>query len=491
LPDAITSLLDHGLDFDQSDSDDETALHHWVNLESNSSDPNRKRDALTVIEQLVDMGANIMDQDKNGFNVILAAVNNENWTTVDYLLEKDGVYRMVKIEAMELAGARILSIPYTHSELERAFVYWRQALRLRQLEPALIKRIPFALKSGQAGEWITSDELEHVIEHPSEYQIQSFLVRLRICSSKSWGAVLDFLNECFEDCLEDLNAQGRLADVIDVLWATWSAISVFDSDAKDLFWKADDIVTNFITVLSQLRRDQHPLLNGETLMLPLNIMIAADEFITYDKNDDSDDSYNIKAGDSDDSYNIKADYYMCTYIKLVTFLARLPFETLTPQIRESLRQLVLQDILFELKQTFLHTACCNCDYKDLPIIRLLLLSGADPNTVGGNGNTPLHILAASQHGNGAVIRSAAHLLFGFGAQLERTNDDGATPADVWIRCHDETEADEFNLPEWLQKPVTVPNLKDLCAKVVRSRDVPYDELPATLIALVEMRELGG
>ncbi len=47
---------------------------------------------------------------------------------------------------------------------------------------------------------------------------------------------------------------------------------------------------------------------------------------------------------------------------------------------------------------------------------------------------------------------------------------------------------EFPLPKMFHKPKTASSLKILCARVIRSQRVPYNELPATLISMVELRE---
>jgi len=195
--DVTTALVHHGLNLNQLNSDGETVLHHWVHAQPYWFDPNRKKDSFTVVKLLVDNGANIMAQNMNGFTVILAAVKTEDWEIVDYFLEKEGVDRMAKIEAAEMAASKILSNSYNNAEFERAFGYWRRALLLRQMDPDPIQKTPPILNSGKAGEWITSDQLEHVINHPEEYQFQSFLVRLRICSNKSWRAILELHQESF------------------------------------------------------------------------------------------------------------------------------------------------------------------------------------------------------------------------------------------------------------------------------------------------------
>jgi len=474
--DAATELINHGLDLEQLNSGGTTILHHWVNASYYWFDPNRKEDSFTVVKLLVDKGANVMAEDNNGFTVILAAADSQNWNTVDYILEKDGVDRMQKIEAMEMAAAIILSKSYNVAEFERAFGYWHRALQLRQMEPDPMRKTPLVLKSGQAGEWITSDLLEHVIERPTEYKIQSFLVRLRICSDKSWGAVLSLLNDSFSDCISDLKNQDRSVDLLDVLWVTLETVHrhrhLFDyeSDHEGCVI-ADDVVQNLIWVLSELKIDD-PLFNAETFTLPLEVMVATNQFVFNDN--DSDNS------DTSDSYS----HHTQTLLELIALLAGFPYKNLTPKIRDSLQKIVLG----ENGTTLLHMACEDCKTEDLPTIRLLLLSGSDPNAGDKDGNAPLHILACL-HGNDALVQSAAHLLLDHGAQLERVNDVGETAADVWIRRHD-PEAGWNEPPEWCLKSATVSNLVSLCARVIRSQDIPCDELelPATLFALVEMRK---
>jgi len=349
------------------------------------------------------------------------------------------------------------------------------------MEPDLMQKTPLTLKSGQAGEWITSAELENVINHPEEYNYQSYLVRLRIYSKTSWRAVLDLYQDSFSHCITDLKNQGRLVDLFDLLWVTLETIRHFDYEPEgvgssifDLRSMIDNVVKNLIRMLSKLKMDD-PLLNAETFKLPLEVMIAANDFVV------SDDDYNS-------CYcNSYYDPHMYLFLQFFDFLAGLPYKILTPDIRQSLRQLVLQNNLGENRRTLLHMACEDCEAEDLPTIWLLLLSRANPNAADNDGNVPLHTLAR-QHGNGAVIQSAAHLLLNYGTQLDRANDNGETAADVWIRHH-QPEAGWNVPPGWCLKPVTVPNLTSLCARVVRAQNLPTNELPATLIALVEMRGL--
>jgi len=469
---ATTTLIHRGLDLTQLNSDGETVLHHRVKAHSSffhSFCPDLRRDLFGVVQLLVDKGADLMAQDNKGNTVILAAVKSQDWNTIDYILDNEGVNRMEKIEAAEVAAATILSKSNKHSECERAFGYWRRALHLRQTDPDPMQKTILVLESGQAGEWITSDQLEHVIKHPSEYKFQSFLVRLRICSNRSWGAVLDLIDNSFNDCLVDLNSQGRLVDLLDVLWATFETfhrnIHLFDFEPDyDLRSMIDNVVENLIKTLSKLAID---LLNVKTLKLALEVMVAANDFV-FNLDDSDIGNWSYCYSDHQDNP------HMNLLLRFFAFLAGLPYEILTPVIRQPLRQLVLKNKFGENRQTLLHMAC---EAEDLPTIRLLLLSGANPNAADKDGNVPLHLLAdQSQYGDDDVIQSAAHLLLEYGAQLERTNEAGETPADIWTRLHDQ-EAGWYDPPEWCLKPVTVPTLKRLCARVVRAQNIPTNELP--------------
>ena len=132
----------------------------------------------------------------------------------------------------------------------------------------------------------------------------------------------------------------------------------------------------------------------------------------------------------------------------------------------------------------LHKACLHPD--DLSAIRLLLLSGANPNASDRDGNGPLHLLA-NQHRHfldieAEVVGNAARLLLNHGADLCKVNKKRKTAADVWKQENGGLK----DLPNWLREE-EVKKLKCQSAKVITSQNIPYeeDELPANLHLLVE------
>jgi len=139
----------------------------------------------------VEKGADPLLKDDDGFTPLLRAAYGEDGTrhnlkVLDFLLENDCFSRMEKIEAMELAGAVILSRS-DYALFPNAFDYWRRANQLR-----LFAKTPLQHESGGIVEWFTTEDLERVIQNPSKYKMQSFLVRLRILSKQELGSSFAF-----------------------------------------------------------------------------------------------------------------------------------------------------------------------------------------------------------------------------------------------------------------------------------------------------------
>jgi len=97
--------------------------------------------------------------DENGYTPLREAADDTyddhrslNLAVLDFLLESDEYNRNEKIEAVELAGATILSNPKNTPHFPKAFNYF-------------------------------SCELARLMVNPDEYTIQTLLVKLRIFSS--------------------------------------------------------------------------------------------------------------------------------------------------------------------------------------------------------------------------------------------------------------------------------------------------------------------
>jgi len=199
--DSIIELINHGLDLKLHDNIGGTLLHNVLGaiIPPYFAGEN----SLVIAKLLVDKGAELLARDNLGYTPILRAANftykRPSFALLDYLLELDGIGRMEKIDALELAGATILFRPKNAAHFPKAFDYWRRAHHLREMEKeasgASAEKISGPKKGGTM-EWTTLSQLVHVIQHPEEYKLQSLLVRMRIISGRSWKAVCSVLDLC-------------------------------------------------------------------------------------------------------------------------------------------------------------------------------------------------------------------------------------------------------------------------------------------------------
>lgn len=146
---------------------------------------------------------------------------------------------------------------------------------------------------------------------------------------------------------------------------------------------------------------------------------------------------------------------------------------------ELLRQLVDVDNR-DWCRTVLHLASETENWNSATV-QLLLEANSNPNALDlYNGNGPLHVLAARNHGNGVVIESVARLLLKYGAHLDMVNQDKKTAAQIWKENYGSQD-----LPLWLREPGTVPKLQCLSARIIRSNKIAFTKLPEILHPFVK------
>jgi len=460
---AATLLINHGLDLTQRDRDYETILHHWASVPGNVTE----EQSLSIVKLLVDKGADLLAHDKFSFRPILTSAKFVNLSILHYLLERDDVPRMDKINALELAGAFILGDTEYASQRPKAFDYWRRALQLRQLEneeggPLL--KTPLKFEHVKTVEWVTAADLEDVIQHPSKHLVHSFLLQLRSC--KTWKAVESWLNYDLQFQFEYLllNQPERFAYNLDVLWAIMETIRPKSSGLSDWTPITTKVLVN---LLSLIQRDHPLLLTVETMRISLQLI------------SDTYDNY-LAAHGSKLTPNL-----LCNLLRFIELLVRLPHileERITPgdrkggAIRDLLKKLVQRDRRDQGGKTLLHHICLLI--SSLPndarveTIRLLLDSGADPNSVDGEGDAPLHALAKF---NGEVADAVANLLLENGAHFDCVNKSGKTALDVWMERHEGANGWK-DRPSWL-RPSVPHSLMCQCARVIRVNKVPYKSFP--------------
>jgi len=478
--DATVALINYGLDLTKcSPNLEQTILHYWAGLPRDINE----EDSLIIVKLLVNKGADLHVQDKWGFSPILRAANSfkydsrHNFAVLDYLLERDDVTREEKIEALELSGSAILGNCAEDEQLvAKAFDYWRRALHLRQLgteESGPIIKTPLVRLNGGKVEWVTLAQLEELIQQPLQYEIQSFLVGLRILSGKSWAAVRSLITPYFKDMILECIKYGehRYDLVLEILWAMLDSIRLFDWHQEGL-WEWTVIVANYLTyTLSTLEREHPALWNYETVKTSLQLILATDQFHLDDR------ASFINA----DRYGIDVPYHV------VKLLIAFP-EMKNHKTMKWLFQVVHRNKPEKFGTLLLHMACKD-NMHHFDTIRLLLDAGADPNAVDGDGNAPLHVVARLPK---ELMDPGVRLLLESGAHLDRVNNSGKTAADIWIECNEmEGDQDEDDEARWKARPDwcrATRSLSCLSARVMRSNEVSYSDgdLPATLNLFIGM-----
>jgi len=472
----ITLLVRWGLDLGQRcPVSGITLLHLWAG--------NRRYEngALEVVKLLLEKGADPQARDNSGLSVILtAAIGDDrfpNLIILDYLLERNDIARIDKIEALEMAGALLLSHDQDDIHFLRAFQYWRRALHLRSLDTegcGPICKQPMKSKSGQLTEWSTLDDLLQIEQQPALHEIQSLLVRYRILSRLSchafyhhlFGSILSYLQK-------DVDENRPFLEMIDIACTAMETIFRYDpmesgllqSEAFKIVQQMKDIIGKF----------DDADINSETLKTLLDLVSIADQFPLRFI--------------SDYMRERKNDTVLDGITQTFVTLSRRP-EMLTEEIKQSLEQLVRRDCRDSRGSNLLHNACYYlCDYS-LFIVCLLLKLRVDTNAVNNDGDGPLHILAMDMYMEDVETRDTiARLLLDSGAHLDMVNKEGMTPADLWLKECKEREqiVDWRDLPGWLQQGV--PKLKCLSSRVIRRHRVPYEDeelVPPVLIRYVAM-----
>jgi len=352
-------------------------------------------------------------------------------------LELDGIGRMEKIDALELAGARILSEDGNSPLFPKAFNYWRRAHHLREIEKEATGSSAEKLlgpKNGGIIEWTTLSQLENVIQHPEEYKIQSLHVILRVLSGRSWEAVEMDVSTCYYMMASSGNLHTTtFVKRIEFELAALNAICRFNprEEIKGLHFelrkRTFSVVNNFIDMLlvetSSVLSNGHPY----ATLLPFKWYETSFDLILL-------------------ALNLLKPYkfYEIQFQRLFHLLAvlfRLPGMLSEETHRNSMIQL-LRERVGSYRLGFILLLACEHTWNPryLATIRLFIEAGADPNVgLDRTGNASLHLVARLY--DQELCEAADSLLVESGAHMDRVNKAGQTAEDVWIETRFENGAD--------------------------------------------------
>ena len=120
----VTFLVEHGANIDQQDKNGDTALHYAVN--GNSS---------KVAHKLLSLGASQLYNNK-GLTALLAASNAELKTSVvEDLITRPEYTKEQRIDALELLGASLATVPHRIGS-EEGFQYIKRGMEERFADPS-------------------------------------------------------------------------------------------------------------------------------------------------------------------------------------------------------------------------------------------------------------------------------------------------------------------------------------------------------------------
>jgi len=431
--------------------------------------------SLDVFQMLLGKGADLKARDYYDFSVILTAAQGNdklpNFPVLNFLLDQDDIARKDKIDALELAGAVILGSEENHDQFPLALHYWSRALALRA-EGRPLYKTPIKSKNNQLSEWSTTEDLLRIEQDPTQREIQSLLVRLRIFSSLSWRAVhLYYLPDFMKYLKKALDENRTLSQKMDISCATLEKIVRFYPVASELQSGAIKIIQELSFTIMVLPKSD-PFFNSPSFEAFFELVVMTDLYVTDGSKDVIVDIVHI-------------DNLSCIF----TILSRQP-QRITKNMKQSLKQIVRRNCRDPDGFSVLHDISFLCpDLVDeaVPTVRLLLKLGADPNVVDNSDQSPLHILAEIL-AKVEIRDTVAHLLLEAGAHLDMVTDEGNTAADNWMYASNHAGLNVVwnDLPNWLKG--NCKKLTCLSARVICDHQLPYDAstLLATLIPFVDM-----
>jgi len=480
-----------------------------------------EEDSLALVILLIENGADVTAEDKEGFTPLLTAAKECKLKIFNLLLERREYSRSKIIEALELASAAIILGVPDDSLFRKAYEYRRRAHELREIEkeasgPSAEKKL--GRKIGSNEEWTTLAGLDQLKRNPEENTIQAVLVKLRTLSGLISGNVNRYLSEWYVSRYPpySLNQERwiwKYSPIVDMIWGMFdviiSRLDPLSTSTGIVVWRNifEDVIY-FVDSLSYFPPSRSDLSdityyyeigqNSMDLILlavrpstPLTIygsLISKQRVVKIFLKSIYPLLHNLFFNHMDLPYWANSG--------LITKLLRLPVPQLEPN--------ELGKFLFAANPTLNHLKRYPNSYKffvNLAFIRFLLDAGADPNTTNDHNinetypmpnetNTLLHFVAAMC--DRELGDAAGRLLVGYGAKINLPNSDGKTALDIWIEKNETEATRNEELGGWSPRPewccTSVPTLLNLAAKVIRIRKIPYLDAPVILHSVVELRD---
>lgn len=439
-----------------------------------------------IVQLLLENGADLQARDNDGISPIMAAAIGDNKVPnisfLEYLLERGDIPNKDKIDALEVATAVLLGSSYWNTLRETFSLYLAQAQNLRIQENCIL--VPETPRERRSAEWITSSSGDVDIAE-QERQLQSILIRLRIFSGMSWGALLRHLWPYINDqyIMEQLvdtswydfpgGYRSCHDQLFDICWTMLETIRRFMKGEEEGIWLATvQVVTKLSRTLFDLFHGPHTLPTSFTSILETSLDLALTTFRCKNESEEK-----LKKNEFSGS--------MCSFHRLFNLAVKVP-DLLVKVLRNkntsnTVRLIVSRNVCYDEGALILKV--CN----DLPsgylfdVVDLFLQYGADPHTT-EVGYGVLHYLAIRERNKEQGIGATARLFLEKGVCLDRVSQNcfHETAAELYRR---RGYQDAYGLPDWLEEGV--PKLLCQSAKVIRRNKIPYKSSPVCLHGFVE------
>lgn len=279
-----------------------TILHHWV------TSPNK--DAVSVVKLLLDKSVDLKALDYWGLTPLNAAVigyyngigyhysshMNPNELVLRYLLQREEYSLLEKIDALELAGAMMLLEKEDDVSISKAFLYWNDALDLRESAQESIPKVSLTVSTNvhwRAIEWTTRDQLQELRHRPfSERKIQAILVARRILhriGTRRSTALERYLWGHFVWSMDKMRLvdENRSNETLEISWIMLEGARETDLLVGYHLFNSMivQIIDRIVVSLRKLKNEQSPIFNSETLKLSLELISDRDRLSHLEKPD--------------------------------------------------------------------------------------------------------------------------------------------------------------------------------------------------------------
>ena len=397
------------------------------------------------------------------YTSVLNAALSGQVEIVEYLTKNKSIQISLKdkIDALDLLGATLIQ----RDDISRGVNYWKIAFRMRYGVVIYNKKnIDF---SDEFQEIITFEQLEEIQNNPISLQNQSLLVIERILGPTHENTFKNFISmdRDFGEILKLWNH-----NINNIL----SAKNTLNNHYPGFFKYYEKLEIRLFLFLQDIWNDL--TITIEDILLILKMCKTGLLLLEM----------------TDLSFDIFQDRQSCIMNLIIYCLAYL-FIKCKNDLTIHQWQLIKETVEFYVKKdprsrferkALLHIACnfndinrISRDKIVLPMIKLILDSGANPCSTDRYGNTPLHLLDNLRFSN-ELRKDIANALLLSGAHLDAVNDKGKSFKN--FQNNDDLEP-IFN-------PLHYTSLQCLASACIRKHGIPYNEkiLPKILCKFVDM-----